>query len=61
MLLLYNAGRSRPYSGQKLAFMPGTFDSVAKILATVKRTAGLPQFSFAELKSSGRYEILFGK
>ena len=52
---------SRPYSGQKLAFMPGTFDSVAQLLATVKRTAGLPHFSFRELKSSGRYEILFGK
>ena len=51
---------SRPYSGQKLAFMPGTFDSVAQLLAKIKRTAGLPHFSFRELKSSGRYEILFG-
>ena len=52
---------SRPYSGQKLAFMPGAFDSVAQLLATVKRTAGLHHFSFRELKSSGRYEISFGK
>ena len=41
--------------------MPGTFDSVAQLLATIKRTAGLPHFSFRELKSSGRYKILFGK
>ena len=29
---------SRPYSGQKLVFMPETFDTVAQLLATVKRT-----------------------
>ena len=52
---------SRPYSGQKLTFMPGTFDSAAQLLATIKRTAGLPLFSFTELTSSGIYEILFGK
>ena len=52
---------SRPYSGQKLVFMPGTFDSVAQPLATVKRTVGLPHFSFREIKSSGKYEILVGK
>ena len=52
---------SRPYSGQKLAFMPGTFDSVAQLLATVKRTVGLPHFSFREIKSSGKYKILLGK
>ena len=51
---------SRPYSGQKLAFMPGTFDSVAQLLATVKRTVGLPHFSFREIKSSAKYEILLG-
>ena len=51
---------SRPYSGQKLDFMPGTFDSVAQLLATVKRTVGLPHFSFREIKSSGKYEILLG-
>ena len=37
---------SRPYSGKKLFFMPRTFDSVAQLLATVKRTVGLPHFSF---------------
>ena len=52
---------SRQYSGQKLAFMPGTFDSVAQLLATVMRTVGLPQFSFREIESSGKYEILLGK
>ena len=52
---------SRPYSGQKVAFMPGTFDSVAQLLATVKRTVGLPHFSFRETKSSGKYDILLGK
>ena len=52
---------SRPYSGQKLAFMPGTFDTVAQLLATIKRTVGLPHFSFREIKKSGKYEILLGK
>ena len=47
---------SRPYSAQKLAFMPGKFDTVAQLLATVKRTVGLPQFSFIKIKSSGNYE-----
>ena len=41
--------------------MPGTFDSVAQLLATVKRTVGLPHFSFREIKSSGKYETLLGK
>ena len=52
---------SRPYSGQKLAFMPGIFDTVAQLLATIKRTVGLPNFSFREIKSSGKYEVLLGK
>ena len=41
--------------------MPGTFDTVAQLLATIKRTIGLPHFSFKELKSSRKYEISFGK
>ena len=41
--------------------MPGTFDSVAQFLATVKRTVGLPHFSFREIKGFGKYEILLGK
>ena len=45
---------SRTYSGQKLAFMPGTFDTVAQLLATIKRTVGLPHVSFREIKSSGK-------
>ena len=48
---------SRPYSGQQFSFMPGTFDTVAQLLATIKRTIGLRHFSFRELKSSGKYEI----
>ena len=47
---------SRAYSGEKLAFMPGTFDTMAQLLVTIKRTVGLPQ-----VKSSGKYEILLGK
>ena len=41
--------------------MPGTFDSVPQLLATVKRTVGLPHLCFREIKSSGIYEILLGK
>ena len=52
---------SRPYNGEKLAFMAGTYDTVAQLLATIKRTVGLPNFSFREMKSSGKYEIIFGK
>ena len=52
---------SRPYSGQQFSFMPGTFDTVAQLLGTIKRTIELPHFSFRELKSSGKYGIFFGK
>ena len=52
---------SRPYNGERLAFMPGTFDTVTQLLATIKRTVGLPNFSFREIKSSGKFEIVFGK
>ena len=41
--------------------MPGTFDTVAQFLATIKRTIGLPHFSFRDLKNSEKYEILFGR
>ena len=41
---------SRPYNGERLAFMPGTFDTVPQLLATIKRTVGLPNFSFEKLK-----------
>ena len=41
--------------------MPGTFDTVPQLLATIKRTVGLPNFSFREVKSSGKFEIVFGK
>ena len=46
---------SRPYSGEKFSFM------TAQLLFTIKRTVGLPNFSFREIKSTGKYEILFGK
>ena len=52
---------SRPYNGERLAFMPGTFDTFAQLLATIKRTVGLPKFSFRENKSSGKFEIAFGE
>ena len=41
--------------------MPGSFDTVVQLLAIIKRTIRLPHFPFRELKSSGKYEILFIK
>ena len=41
--------------------MPGTFDTAPQLLATIKRTVGLPNFSFREVKSSGKFEVVFGK
>ena len=41
--------------------MAGTYDTCDQLLATIKRTVGLPNFSFQEIKSSGKYEIIFGK
>ena len=41
---------SLPYNGERLAFMPGTFDTVPLLLAIIKRTVGLPNFSFREIK-----------
>ena len=41
--------------------MPGTFDTVHQLLATIKRTVGLSNFSFREIKSSGKIEIVVGK
>ena len=52
---------SRPYNGSKLGFVSWTFDNVNQLLSLIKRTAGLPHFSFREIKNSGKYEILFGK
>ena len=52
---------SRPYNGEKLSFMTGNFDNINQLLATIKRTVGLPNFSFREIKSTGKYEIIFGK
>ena len=52
---------SRPYNGEKLSFLTGNFDNVNQLLGTIKRTVGLPNFSFREIKSTGKYEIIFGK
>ena len=52
---------SRPYNGERLGFMPGTLDTVPQLLATIKRTVGLPNFLFREVKSSGKFENVFGK
>ena len=41
--------------------MTGNIDTVAQLLFTVKRTIGLLNFPFREIKSTGKYEILFGK
>ena len=45
---------SRPYSGEKFSFMTGNVDSVAQLLFTIKRTVGLPNFLFREIKSTGK-------
>ena len=52
---------SRPYNGEKLSIMTGTYNSVVDILTTIKRTVGLPNFSFREIKKTGKFEILMGK
>ena len=52
---------SRPYNGEKLSFMTGNFANVNQLLGTIKRTVGPPNFSFREIKSTGKYEIIFGK
>ena len=41
--------------------MTGTYNSVVDILTTIKRTVGLPNFSFREIKKTGKFEILMGK
>ena len=52
---------SRPYNEEKLFFMTGYFDNVNQLLGAIKRTVGLSNFSFREIKSAGEYEIVFGK
>ena len=51
----------RPYNGERLAFKPGSFDTVPQLLANIKRTVALPKCSFREIKISGKIEIVFGK
>ena len=52
---------SRPYSREKFSIMTGNLDTVAQLLFTIKQTVGLPSFLFCEIKSTGKFEILFGK
>ena len=52
---------SRPYNGEKLSIMTGTYNSVVEILTTIKRTVGRPNFSFREIKKIGKFEILMGR
>ena len=52
---------SRPNRGQKLPFVPGTFDTVAQLLAKNKRTVELPHLSFREMRSSEKNDIFLGK
>ena len=52
---------SRPNSGDKFFFMTGNFDTVAQLRFTIKRTVGLPNFSFPESKNTGICEILFDR
>ena len=51
----------RPYNGEKLSFMTGNFDNVNQFLGSIKRTVGILNFSFREIKSTGKKEIIFGK
>ena len=52
---------SRPYNGEKISSMTGSFDTVAQLMSTIKRTIAQPNFLFREIKSTGIYEINFGK
>ena len=45
---------SRPYNGEKISFVTGNFDNVNQLLGTIKRTVGLHNFSFREIKSTGK-------
>ena len=51
----------RPYNEEKLSFMTGNFDNVNQFLGTIKRTVGILNFSFREIKSTGKKEKIFGK
>ena len=52
---------SRTYNGGKLVFVAGTYDIVAQLLRTMTRTVGLSNFFLREIKSSEKYEVIFGK
>ena len=49
---------SQPYNGEKISFVTGKFDNVNQLLDTIKRTVGLPNFSFQEIKSTRKYKII---
>ena len=48
---------SRPYNGEKLSFRTCHFDNVNQLLGTIKRTVGLPNFSFRVLENT---KLFFG-
>ena len=52
---------SLPYKIERLGFMPGSFDNVHQLIATIKITVGLAKFSIREIRNSGKIEIIFGK
>ena len=52
---------SWPHNGEKLSFMTDIFDNVNQLLGSINRKVGLPNFSFREIKSTGVYEVFFGK
>ena len=41
--------------------MTGNFGNLNQLLGTIKRTVGPPSFSFREIKSTGKNQIIFGK
>ena len=46
---------------KNFSFVTGNFDNVAQLLFNIKRTVGQINISFRLIKSTGKYEILFGK
>ena len=51
---------SRPYNEEKLAFMAGTYDTVAQLLATIKRTFRLLNFFANRLMKNDDTKTYYG-
>ena len=49
------------YNGERLGFIPGTFDTVLKLVATIRGAIRSPNFSFRDIEFSAKYGIVFGK